>query len=184
MSDFVRGATSPSTYHVLAYGSLLGTQLFQSFINGPVAYKAINRPSFSALQQALFPIYFNMQSILPVILVVTYPSAAPSMLARARTVFALENRASVLLPLALTFAGGIANAVFIGPIVTRIMHERKRQESKDGRKSYDPPPHSAEMQQLNKKFGMWHGVSSLVNLIAVLATIVYGGTLGNRLRVA
>lgn len=55
-------------------------------------------------------------------------------------------------------------------------------ETKDGKKSYDPLPHSQEMIALNKKFGKLHGISSLLNLATFVATIVYGFHLGGRLR--
>jgi len=38
------------------------------------------------------------------------------------------------------------------------------------------------MQRLNKKFGMLHGASSLVNMAALIATIWYGGTLAEMLK--
>jgi hypothetical protein len=37
------------------------------------------------------------------------------------------------------------------------------------------------MQALNKKFGMLHGISSLLNLSTFIAAVVYGFTLGSRL---
>jgi hypothetical protein len=61
------------------------------------------------------------------------------------------------------------------------MKERKHQETRDGKKSYDAGPHTTEMQRLNKKFGALHGVSSLLNLFAFIATIWYGFVLGERL---
>lgn len=54
-------------------------------------------------------------------------------------------------------------------------------EAIDGKKSYDPAPHSKEMLALNKKFGKLHGYSTLVNLAAVVATIFYGAVLGKRI---
>lgn len=54
-------------------------------------------------------------------------------------------------------------------------------EKKDGKKSYDAPPHSQEMTALNKQFGMLHGVSSLLNLGSFIATVAYGFTLASRL---
>jgi hypothetical protein len=54
-------------------------------------------------------------------------------------------------------------------------------EKKDGKKSYDPPPHSQEMLALNKQFGMLHGISSLLNMATFVATVVYGVTLSSRL---
>jgi len=55
-------------------------------------------------------------------------------------------------------------------------------ERKDGKKSYDPPPHSQEMLKLNKKFGKLHGVSSLLNLTTFIASIIYGITLSARIQ--
>jgi hypothetical protein len=55
-------------------------------------------------------------------------------------------------------------------------------ETKDGKKCFDPPPHSKEMQQLNKAFGRMHGASSLLNMAALLATMWYGVTLAGRLQ--
>ena len=54
-------------------------------------------------------------------------------------------------------------------------------ETRDGKKSYDKGPHSAEMQRLNREFGKMHGISSLFNLVAWLATMWYGVTLAERL---
>lgn len=54
-------------------------------------------------------------------------------------------------------------------------------EAKDGKASYDAKPHSKEMTELNKQFGKIHGISSLANLITLLATIVYGVNLSSRL---
>lgn len=52
-------------------------------------------------------------------------------------------------------------------------------ERKDGKKSYDAPPHSQEMTALNKKFSILHGVSSLLNLGTFIGTIVYGFNLAS-----
>ena len=54
-------------------------------------------------------------------------------------------------------------------------------ETRDGKKSYDQGPHSPEMQRLNKAFMRMHGMSSLFNLAALLATMWYGVELAERL---
>jgi hypothetical protein len=54
-------------------------------------------------------------------------------------------------------------------------------ETRDGKRSYDPAPHSKEMLALNKKFGRVHGISSLVNMISFIATVYYGVVLSKRL---
>lgn len=62
------------------------------------------------------------------------------------------------------------------------MGERKHQETKDGKKSWDQGPHSEEMQRLNKKFGILHGVSTVVNLVGLGAMVWYGAVLGEGVR--
>jgi len=43
-----------------------------------------------------------------------------------------------------------------------------------GDKENDEIRVSDEMKKLNKVFGMWHGISSLLNLASVIGTVVYG----------
>jgi hypothetical protein len=57
-----------------------------------------------------------------------------------------------------------------------------RTEKKDGKRSWDKPPHSQEMLALNKKFGKLHGISSLLNLATFIAALVYGVTLSSRIQ--
>ncbi|RKU40291.1 hypothetical protein DL546_001648 [Coniochaeta pulveracea] len=171
---------SPAPYHILSYGTLLGTTFFHSFVNGIVAFRELPRPQFAVLQSKLFPIYFSMQTALPVVLAVTYPAglATPSGLAGLLDV---SNRWSALVPIATMFVTALANMVVVGPATTKCMRERKSQERKDGKKSYDPPPHSQEMVALNKKFGKLHGISSLLNMATFVASLVYGVSLSRRI---
>jgi hypothetical protein len=99
------------------------------------------------------------------------------------------------------FATSLANMLFVGPETTRIMRERKHQgecstqrsnskndqliytlETRDGKKSFDSPPHSKEMIKLNRAFARMHGASSLLNLVGLLATVWYGFSLAERLQ--
>ena len=95
-------------------------------------------------------------------------------------VFADENRWSVLAPLGITFVTSLVNLVLVGPATTKCMRERKSQEFKDGKKSYDEGPQSEEMQVLNRRFGYLHGASSLLNMVGCVATVVYGFYLAER----
>ncbi|CBF77269.1 hypothetical protein AN4553.2 [Aspergillus nidulans FGSC A4] len=159
----------PRPFHILSYGTLLGVQLYQSFVSGIIAFRALPRPQFSALQAKIFPTYFALQTALPVVVALTasrggQPLGISGLLER-------ENQFSVLLPLA---------AAFITGLVVRIT-DMLGEETRDGKKSYDPPPHSKEMIALNKKFGRLHGLSSLVNLVTLGATIFYGVVLSKKL---
>jgi Domain of unknown function (DUF4149) len=168
----------------LSYGTLLGTEIFQSFIAGIVTFRTLPRAQFATLQSALFPIYFSMQSALPVIMALTFPAARTAIGTTASGVAGVvdrSNRLHVLTPLAIIFSAGVANKLFIEPATTKTMRQRKSQEVKDGKKSYDPPPHSEAMQVLNKKFMQLHGASSLVNVFGCIATLWYGFYLADRI---
>ncbi|KAF3393015.1 putative mitochondrial outer membrane protein [Talaromyces pinophilus] len=169
-------------FHILSYGTLLGAQIYQSFIGGTTAYKALPRPQFSALQNKLFPIYFSLQAALPIALALTFPGKfGTSDLSSVYGVIAPENRFAVLLPLGSVSVAGLVNLLYLTPKVGRVIKERFLQESIDGKKAYDAPPHSQKMTELNKRFGKLHGVSSLLNMGALIATIAYGVYLGGRL---
>lgn len=174
-------------YHVLSYGTLLGTTFFHSFINGIVMYKTVPRAQFSALQTNIFPIYFALQTATPVILALTYPARisphtgtaiGPSGVAG---VLGPLNRTSVFWPLATMFVTSLINMVYLRSATVSCMNERKKQESKDGKKCIDTPPHSDEMNALNKRFSWLHGSSTVLNLIGFIATVVYGVNLSARL---
>ena len=85
------------------------------------------------------------------------------------------------MPLATVLVTSAINLVAVGPATTRLMRERKHQETRDGKKSYDAPPHSEEMEKLNKQFAWMHGVSSLLNMVGFVATIAYGVYLADRI---
>ncbi|EXJ82162.1 hypothetical protein A1O1_08231 [Capronia coronata CBS 617.96] len=175
---------SAAPYHIISYGVLLGAETFQSFIGGITAFKVLPRPQFATLQSAIFPIYFSMQAALPVILALTFPAERTAIGMTSSSVSGVldpSNRLHVLTPLLTMFVSGVLNATYIGPATTKCMRERKHQETRDGKKSYDPPPHSKEMQALNEKFGRLHAASSLVNMLGWAATIWYGFYLAERI---
>lgn len=55
-------------------------------------------------------------------------------------------------------------------------------ETRDGKKSYDSPPHSKEMTRLNNSFGRVHGASALLNLVSLLITVGYGVVLSEKIQ--
>ncbi|KMK57636.1 hypothetical protein Y699_03056 [Aspergillus fumigatus Z5] len=192
--------TDPRPYHLLryripgyqdvnmsltsgaSYGTLLGVQVSQAqqtFIGGVIAFRVLPRPQFSALQTSIFPVYFTLQSALPVVIALT--SSKGGQLNGISGLLAPESRFGTLLPLATVAVSGLINQVILRPLTVRTMKERKHQETHDGKKSYDPAPHSKEMMALNKKFGRLHGLSSLINMVSLIATVYYGVVLSKRL---
>ncbi|KAJ4292329.1 hypothetical protein N0V88_005961 [Collariella sp. IMI 366227] len=174
---------SPAPYHILSYGTLLGTTFFHTFVGGIVSFRVLPRPQFASLMSKIFPIYFSMQSTLPLVLAVTYPASRNpfGVAGGIAGVMDVSNRWSVLAPLVGAFVCALGNLLVVGPATTKVMGERRAQEKKDGKKSYDDPPHSQEMLTLNKQFSMLHGVSSALNLGTFIATVAYGVHLASRL---
>jgi hypothetical protein len=150
---------------------MLGSTVFQSFIGGIVAYRALPRAQFSALQKSIFPPYFTLQTLAPVAMWLTYPRSL------------LQHDRSNAYLISTMFVTALLNLVYVGPQTTEVMRLRKHQETRDGKKSYDAGPHSEEMKGLNKRFSVLHGISSTVNLVGLGAMVWYGAVLGEGLRI-
>lgn len=120
---------SPAPYHIIAYGTLLGTEFFQTFVGGIISYQALPRPQFSQLQQKLFPVYFGLQTALPAVLALTYPGSRTSLRPASGLsgTFAEVNRWTVFAPLATMFVTSAVNWLYCGPETTRVMRKRKVQ---------------------------------------------------------
>ncbi|KAK6329920.1 hypothetical protein TWF718_003347 [Orbilia javanica] len=176
--------------HLLSYSFLFGTQIWHSFIGGIISFRVLPRAYFGALQRRLFPIYFSLQLILSLALLLTTPRSLK------HHQQATKTYAFLLTVVATSFL----NAVVAGPFTTKIMDKRKEQEVFDGRsydgrklpgvtegaerggdREADEVRVSDEMKALNKKFGMWHGISSLFNLGSVVGTIGYGVLLAEKI---
>ncbi|KFG86220.1 hypothetical protein MANI_026927 [Metarhizium anisopliae] len=175
--------SSPAPYHIISYGTLLGTSFFHSFINGPVMFKTVERPVFSAIQTKLFPIYFGLQTILPAILALTFPgNTLAGVSSGISGLLEASSRWHSLAPIAAMLVTGLVNLTILLPATTKTMKDRHGQAKRDGKEWYEPGPHSDEMRALSKKFGMLHGVSSLLNLATFVSALAYGFTLGSRLQ--
>ena len=152
----------------------------QTCVSGITAYQTLERPHFSALQQRVFPRYFTMQTAFPLLIALTYPGAGLAG-SSYHGVLAPANHWTVLYPLTTAFVCGFLNLVFVGPKTSELIQLRKAQETRDGKKSIDAPPHSKEMLALNKRFGRVHGASALLNIVSFAASIWYGVGLSARL---
>jgi hypothetical protein len=172
---------SVAPYHIISYGTLLGTTAFHTFVNAPIQFTTVSRADFSAIQTKIFPVYFAMQTAIPAVLALTFPGS--TLLGLPSGVTGLMDgvvRWNSLVPIATMFVAGIVNLVLL-PTTQQVMKERRGQVKRDGKEWYAEGPHSAEMQALNKKFGMLHGISSLLNLGSLISLVAYGFTLGARI---
>jgi hypothetical protein len=93
-------------YHLLFYSTLLGTELFQTFVNTKICYMALPRSAFTTLQKRLFPIYFRGQTILLLLTAVTFPP---------RGLLSLVEHRADWIPYTLAGVTAVLNLVVYGP---------------------------------------------------------------------
>jgi hypothetical protein len=104
--------------HVLAYSTLLGTELWQSFVMTKVAYQALPRSAFTSLQKRIFPIYFQSQTLLLLLIFATCPPCGPMSL--------LKHRPEGI-SLVIASATAVLNLLVYGPRTKNLMIERVHQ---------------------------------------------------------
>lgn len=90
-----------------------------------IAFRALPRPQFAQLQTATFPIYFSLQSALPVVVALT--ASEGGQVLGISGLLAPENRLNTLLPMATAVLTGLANQFILRPLTVNVMRERKKQ---------------------------------------------------------
>ncbi|RYP27565.1 hypothetical protein DL767_007635 [Monosporascus sp. MG133] len=136
--------------HLITYSTLLGTELYQTFVNTKVCHKALPRTAFTTLQKRVFPVYFRGQTLLLLLTAVTVPASGP---------FSLIANEANWIPFTIAGATALLNLIVYGPRTQRIMVERIHQETRDKRIFNDITTPSAEMRKLNKLFSRNHAMS-------------------------
>jgi hypothetical protein len=76
---------------------------------------------------AVFPVYFSIQTALPVVLALTYPEKGALGASGVTGVLHTADQWGVLVPLATTFVTALLNLAVVGPATTSCMNERKLQ---------------------------------------------------------
>lgn len=110
--------TSLTPSHLLFYSTLLGTELYQSFVVTKVAFIALPRSAFTTLQKKIFPIYFRGQAALLFLTAVTIPPSG---------VFSIVQHKADWVPFAIAGVTCILNSVVYGPRVRKAMIDRIHQ---------------------------------------------------------
>lgn len=151
--------------HLLSFASWFGCSMWVSFVAGIVMFKTLPRHTFGKLQSKLFPAYFQFSLLMICVCLMTSPKAFGK----------IGNSLWVIL------ATVLLNLVYLEPKTTKIMFERHVVERRLGTgheigqiKPSDPEKaNDPELRALSKKFGMFHGMSSLSNLVALCAGCVW-----------
>ncbi|KAI1653136.1 hypothetical protein F4813DRAFT_375943 [Daldinia decipiens] len=173
---FLQSALSPASVlapiHLLSYSTLLGMELYQSFVMTKVCYQELPRSAFTTLQKRIFPLYFRGQTLLLLLTAATVPPYGP---------LTLQSSKGNWIPFAIAGVTALFNLMLYGPRTRRVMIDRIHQETRDGRKSNDPTEVSDDMRALNKTFSRNHAMSIHLNVITIGATLWWGLKLALRL---
>ncbi|KAI1475727.1 hypothetical protein K445DRAFT_53934 [Daldinia sp. EC12] len=175
---FLQSSLSPASFlapiHLLSYSTLLGMELYQSFVMTKVCYQELPRSAFTTLQKRVFPIYFRGQTFLLLLTAATIPPYGP---------LTLQSSKGNWIPFAIAGVMALLNLMLYGPRTRQVMIDRIHQESRDGRKSNDPIEVSEDMRALNKAFLRNHAMSIHLNLTTIGATLWWGWKLTSQLDV-
>ncbi|KAK1827485.1 hypothetical protein QBC39DRAFT_267016 [Podospora conica] len=155
--------------HLLLYSTLLGTELFQTFILTKVSFHALPRSAFITLQKRLFPVYFRAQTLLLVLTAATLPLS--------RLLVPVD---AVLFTVA--GATAVRNLVVYEPRTRGAVGGGTAQERRDSaaREGGDSAVRE-EVKRLKREFSWNHAMTIHLNLVSVGAMLVYGWRLGGRL---
>jgi len=144
--------------HLITFTSWFGCSVWVTFIAGIVMFKNLPRHVFGRLQAKLFPAYFIFSALV----------VAISMMCAAALGYEVKSLGIILVTI-------LMNVLYFEPETTRIMilrhaverrlktgHEIGQLKPSDPVKANDP-----ELKALSKKFGMLHGVSTTLNMVAL-----------------
>ncbi|KZT06323.1 uncharacterized protein LAESUDRAFT_726152 [Laetiporus sulphureus 93-53] len=172
----IRALFNLRSLYLITYGWLLGMSIWVTFIGGTIALRTLPRHQFGTLQHRTFPIYFMISIAMSSGLLALWSRAHPTVLTE------ITNPA--LADVAQAYALGtvtimhLINHFVVGPLTSKTMFQRHKQEKEEG-KAYNEPGISDAMKSLNSTFSMLHGVSSFANLFALMALLFHGLWLGN-----
>jgi hypothetical protein len=105
-------------YHLLSYGTLLGTTLYQTFVVTKVCYQALPMSAFTTLQKRIFPLYFQIHTTLLILTALTLPPYGP---------VSLIQKKKDWMPLAFATTMAMFNLVKWGPRTQTAMIDRTHQ---------------------------------------------------------
>ncbi|KAI5054826.1 hypothetical protein GOP47_0029971 [Adiantum capillus-veneris] len=139
------------------------------------------RHQFGNLQSRMFPAYFSLVAVCAAICMsgfsILHPWKGSS-----------STEKTQLLSLALSLTTTLANILVFEPITIKTMRERHKVEREESigdevglSKNKEAAKRNPKLANLNKKFGMVHGLSSLANLLSFGGFAVHSWYLASKL---
>nr|XP_009858558.1 transmembrane protein 205-like [Ciona intestinalis] len=153
---------------LLCFAINLGITVWVSFPAGIIMFKTLDRHTFTNVQSRLFPVYF---------IIVGVTGFVQLVVALKHKSFSLSSSNPDLLLLAclcVEVLNGFLNGCIFGPYMSGILHKKISLEREEG---VIPPMigsklgENKEYKAICKQFGMVHGLSTIVNLLAFSGSI-------------
>ncbi|WVR09146.1 hypothetical protein IAU60_006208 [Kwoniella sp. DSM 27419] len=156
-------------FYLITWGTALGANVWNT-ISGYRSYKTLPRQTFGTLQSRLQPLYFTFSTLATSTLLLTHLWFHPGLISSPRvephwTTCEAGHQGLMIIAAMLP---QVLNLLVVGPYTSDLMFQRHRQERVEG-KEYDEAGISAELESINKKFSIFHGISSAFNTISFLA---------------
>jgi len=127
-------------------------------------YKNLPRQTFGSLQSKLFPKYFQLSAATIVTSLITLKA------------FSGADK-SVYITLGVALLTTLVNLLWLEPASTKVMFERYSLENEKSRSEEE----SSRLSKLKKEFGKFHGISSMMNLIALCGSVAHAFWLSMKL---
>ncbi|TYH06248.1 hypothetical protein ES288_A08G141500v1 [Gossypium darwinii] len=158
-------STSIKLAHLLCFATAWGTALWVTFIGGILMFKYLPRHQFGNLQSKMFPAYFSMVGVCCAVSAAAFGYMHPWKSATTTEKYQLGFLVSA-------FAFNLINLFVFTPMTIEMMKHRHKVEREEnigneigGLKNHEVPKKNPKLAAMNKKFGMIHGLSSLINLM-------------------
>jgi len=172
---YFKGLFNTRGTYILGYSCLYGMSVWVTFFAGVIAYRALPRQQFRALQLRIFPVYFTVSLCISSVLLFLWVFDHPNVLTRLGNPLVVDVAQVYALASVIWFQG--VNHFVVGPMTSEALLQRQKLEKAEG-SSNDNTTVTEEMKTLNARFGMLHGISSLANLGAVIVLTFHGLCLG------
>lgn len=150
------GPAAATAAHVLAWATQFGTMVYTTFFAGILMFKNLPRQTFGRLQSHLFPAYFSIIAA----------CLAVQGLTLWLSPFGIAQKQAINLGVGLVATLG--NLLVAEPAATASMFKRYALENEGGSRN------EAAITSLKKEFGKLHGISSLLNLAALVCCVAHG----------
>jgi hypothetical protein len=165
-----------SVLHLISYAYWFGTVQWVTWIGGIVMLKNMPRHMFGNVQSKLFPWYFATGTVANLILMYSFYIQYPRAFTFDFSHMWNNEQGFQVFILEISLICNLLSMFYLGPKTSSVMFERHKLE-----KEAQSDTRDAKLKAVNSKFGMLHGISSLVNLTVVGALILHGIYLAKRL---